>query len=207
MKVSEMGKVLFDEIAASLQESGFKSRWSRRDFRRREDWGVTGLHLFYYTYSACFKVAGELIVSIDEVQELVAPFDADMESKVAKELPTLSRDIGQHLHYNWSGVEVLNLQDIPGTVAEMKRIVCEVLLPFAEKYHRVEHAYDLLRSEGGDAYSSLVYLRGMKLLAMAKILDRNDDLAQIAEEYRARIVRAKESNKLPQFEALLASLS
>jgi len=50
-------------------------------------------------------------------------------------------------------------------------------------------------------------MRGMTLLAMAKILGKDEEIATIAEEYRARIIRAKESRMLPQFEALLASLT
>lgn len=207
MKVAEIGRLLFDELGARLSDSEFKGRWSHRDFVRKEEWGASRLHLFYYNYPNKLQVSGELIIRINEVQRILEPFLKDREPKFIKELPTLSTNIGFYLNYTWNEPILSNEHDIAAAVQELVRIVRDVAEPFYTKYHHVQEAYDLLNSERGHAYSFFVYMRGMTLLAMANILGRDDDLAKIAEEYRARIVKAKESNKLPQFEALLASLS
>jgi len=140
MKFSHLDRLVFDGLAEELKPLGFKSRWSNWDFRRAEPWGKVGLHMYFYTYPNQRRISGELLVRIDEVQEMVGPFLKDRAPKLVKELSTLSKEISQHMGQFWEGAVIGTESDIPAAIGAMKWIVCDVLMPFAEKHHRVEDA-------------------------------------------------------------------
>ena len=170
--MTSLDRALLERMSSNLDSYGFKVRYSRQSFERRQPFGRQSLHLAFVRHAADFDVVADVAVRFDQVENFVnqsREYLSDSEKRMTHTAGAELGNIRGHGQSRWTVSTVQNVNRVAGEIFSRFK---EVGLPFLERLSDLETVASILSSDSDEAklISPLPESRAITLSAIRAIL-------------------------------------
>jgi hypothetical protein len=197
--IKKVQRALLKAVGQRIAASGFESRPVGQSFLRRSPLGRDAFHLSFIEHPADFDVVADVGVRIDDLEDLVNENDTLL-SKEKKQTYSLGAELGNISGQGQQRWTVTSSADVTPVADEIMASFNSIGLAYLDKASTMEGAYRLLTSPGRGAWlhSPIHASRAKRVIGLAKIMGRPDELAKRANE-NIQLLEGLNDAQLPDF--------
>ena len=205
--MKEVQRALLNAVGQRIAASGFGSTPVGQSFLRRTPLGRDTFHLSFIRHTHDFDVVADVAIRIDDLEDLVNVDDPMLSKKEKKQTCSLGAELGNISGQGRQRWTLASSDDVVPVADGIMASFNSIGLPYLDQASTMEGAYRLLTSPGRGAWlhSPIHASRAKRVIGLAKIMGRADELAQRADE-NVQFLEGLNDPQLPGFRRFLDRL-
>lgn len=180
----DIQRVLLDEVGQRLVKFGFGAKASEQSFIRAMPTGKVAFHLAFIEHPQDFEVVADVAVRFEELEGLVNRDNRLLSKKDKGRTYSLGAELGNLAGTGQMRWQVTSVADVIETADRIVDAFRRIGIPYLDRATTMEGAYELLTAAGRDAWlhCPIHAARAKRVVGLAKLLKRNNELAARVEE-------------------------
>lgn len=175
---------LLETVGKQISNLGFVGKPADQSFVRNFPGGRASLHLAFIKHPEDFDVVADVAVRFDALEDMINSESKILSNKEKSKTYSLGAELGNIEGSGQKRWHVTSAGDVAGVARGIVSDFERIGVPYIEGASDLARAYEMLTSPGRGAWlhSPIHSARAKRIVGLAKLLDREDDINRHIED-------------------------